>query len=151
LSKLIGDIKEGRLNIKATKTVWLQTMDVATEIAPMLYRMPWTIVEAPTGIEFIISDSPIVKVRTDPKIPPLFSVGWLSPSAESTFPLNPNICLVIRPDGKEGRISGEEEWCHDVNRRTLSQAQRFVVSSHRNSRLDELVAAEVIRRTQGKK
>jgi Protein of unknown function (DUF4238) len=138
LSKLIEAWKSGGIKIEATKTVWLQAAPVAIEIAAMLTRMPWTVLEAPDGVEFLTSDTPIVKVVTDPTVPPMLAGGWLSPSAESTFALDPHHVLAIKPDGKEGRFGVRKSWCKDVNARLISQARRFVVSSSRDDYVEPI-------------
>ena len=138
LSKLIEAWKSGGLKVEATKTAWLQAASVAPEIAAMLTRMPWTVLEAPIGVEFLTSDTPIVKVVTDPTVPPMLAGGWLSPSAESTFALDPQRILAIKPDGKEGRFGVRKSWCKDVNTRLISQARRFVVSSSRDDYVERI-------------
>lgn len=128
LGRLVEGVKSGGIKIEATKMAWLQSAAIASEIASMLESMPWTVVEAPSGVEFLTSDSPIVKVVTDPTVPNHFSGGWLSPAAESTFALDPSHMLVIKPDGTEGRFGVRKAWCKDVNSRLISHARRFVVS-----------------------
>lgn len=128
LEKMIEGIKGGGIKVEATKVAWLQSTSNAHEIAKMLYRMPWMVAEAPPGFEFFTSDAPIAKVLTNPAVPRRYAGGWISPSAESTFALDTTRCLVIRPDGKEGRVTGPKEWCEDVNSRLVGQARRFVVS-----------------------
>lgn len=133
LSRMIEGIQSGGFSVEATKAAWFQSMLIANEIAQMLHRMPWTVVEASRDIEFVTSDAPIAKVLTDRSVPTMFAGGWLSPSAESTFVLDPKCCLVIRPDGKEGRIAGPKAWCKNVNTRLIWQANRFVVSRAREA------------------
>ena len=138
LAKLTNAVKTGGIAVQATKVPWLASAAVPTEIASMLTRMPWAVVEAPDRMEFITSDSPVVKVLTDRKVPPMLAGGWLSPSAESTIALDPWRVLVIRPDGKEGRFGISKLWCKDVNRRTVRQARRFVVSFSRDSYIEKI-------------
>ncbi|HEU4561312.1 MAG TPA: DUF4238 domain-containing protein [Longimicrobium sp.] len=133
LTRMIEGIESGGLSVEATKAAWFQSMHVASETAQMLYRMPWTVVEASRDVEFVTSDAPIAKVLTDRSVPPMYAGGWLSPSAESTFVLDPRCCLVIRPDGTEGRIAGPKAWCKNVNTRLIWQANRFVVSRARET------------------
>ena len=130
--------KSGGIEVEATKAAWLSSASIPTKIAEMLYRMPWTVVVAPDGVEFLTSDTPIVKVVTDPKVPQMFAGGWLSPSAESTFALDPHHVLVIKPSGAEGRVSARRAWCKDVNTRLISQARRFVVSRSRDDYVERV-------------
>ena len=133
LASLVESIRSGRLRAQATKIPWLQSSTIAFEIADLVCKMPWSVVEAPKGFEFVISDSPVTKVLTDPSIQGMMGVGWISPSAESTFALDPAHCLAILRDGKEQRLKGDKEWCKDVNIRMVRQAKRFVVSRSRSS------------------
>ncbi len=122
-------IKDGRFQLRATKVSWLQTLfEVVRGTAPLIAKLPWLVVEAPSGFEFLTSDSPIVRVLTDRSVPNLCASGWLSPSAETTLVLDPEHVLVIAPEGREGRQLGRPGWCEDVNRRTLEQAYRYVFS-----------------------
>lgn len=138
LAKMIEGVKAGGIKIEATKAAWLSAATVANEIAEMLNRMPWTVLDAPAGVEFLTSDAPIVKVLTDPNVPRMYAGGWLSPSAESTFALDPSHTLAIAPDGNEGRFGIRRAWCKDVNTRVVSQARRFVVSRSRDGYIEVL-------------
>jgi Protein of unknown function (DUF4238) len=146
LGRLVEGVKSGGIKIEATKVAWLQSASIVTEIATMLDNMPWTVLEAPSGVEFLTSDSPIVKVVTDPTVPRHLAGGWLSPAAESTFALDPSHMLAIRPDGKEGRFGIRKAWCDDVNRRLISHARRFVVSRSPDSYV-EIIAKKTRRRS----
>ena len=153
LDKLIEGVKLGAIKVEGTKAAWLDMAAAAAEIAEMLLQMPWSVIAAPKGIEFLTSDSPIVKVITDRRVPRFFGGGWLSPSAESTFALDPSHILVIRPDGNEGRFGVRRVWGRNVNSRLVSHARRFVVSRSRDSYVDnlakrraELLAARVEKR-----
>lgn len=127
----------GGVAVEATKIAWLHASKNCFEIALMLDRMPWLIAEAPDGVEFLTSDTPIVKILTDRNVPPMYAGGWLSPSAESTFALDPHHILVIRPDGKEGRVQAPRRWCKDVNSRLVANARRFVVSRSRDDYVEK--------------
>lgn len=138
LEKMVAGIKENQILVEPTKIAWLRGMSVASEIADLVFRMPWTVVGAPPRFEFLTSDAPIVKVVTDHRVPQMFAGGWLSPSAETTFALDPETCVVIKPDGTEGRIQGKKRWCKDVNRRLVLQAKGFVFSRSRDSYVEKL-------------
>jgi hypothetical protein len=135
---MVQAVKEGGIDVQATKIPWLSSMTIATEIADLIYRLPWTLIDAPRGVEFLTSDAPLVKVLTDRAVPSFFAGGWLSPSAETTFALSPSTCLAIRPDGIEARIEGKKRWCRDLNKRVVAQANRFVVSRSRDSYVEKL-------------
>ncbi len=147
LDTLIAGVQRGGIKVEATKAAWLGSSLIVSEIAEMLSRMPWAVLEAPTNIEFLTSDAPIVKVLTDRTVPRVFAGGWLSPSAESTFALDPSTILVIRPDGKEGRSKAQVAWCEDVNNRLVANARRFVISRSRDQYIQEISAQLAERRS----
>jgi len=125
-------IKDGRLQLRATKVSWLHSLfEVVRGTAPLIAKLPWLVVEAPPGFEFLTSDCPVVKVLTDRSVRDLYAGGWLSPSAEATLVLDPEHVLLITPEGGEGRQLGRPGWCEDVNRRTLEQAYRYVFGRSR--------------------
>jgi hypothetical protein len=139
LTRMTELVLSGGIKVEATKMAWLETtLANAGEMAGMLYRMPWFVVEAHSQIEFLTSDAPIVKVLTDRTVPREFAGGWLSPSAEATFALDPKHCLVIRPDGKQGRGRASKLWCKDVNSRLVRQAHRFVASRSRDTYVEAI-------------
>lgn len=140
LAHLSEAVRTGGIRVEATKMAWLQATLGTGEIAEMLFRLPWFVVEAYPGVEFLTSDAPIVKVLTDRSVPRQFAGGWLSPSSEATFALDPLRCLVIRPDGKEGRGRVSKLWCKNVNSRLVSQAKRFVGSSSRDGYVESIGA-----------
>lgn len=146
LTKMTEAWNSGGVAVEATKIAWLKSSKISTDTAKMLYKMPWLIAEAPDGVEFLTSDTPVVKVLTDRRVPDRFAGGWLSPSAESTFALDPRTILIIRPDGNEGRIEAPRPWCKDVNSRLIAQSRRFVVSRSRDDYVEK-VAKKLASRT----
>lgn len=131
IQTIVKLVQDGSIRSKATKIPWFQAMGVATRTARIIDALPWTVTRAPDNVEFVTSDVPVVNVLTDPSVPRQFEGGWLSPSAESTFPLDPRTCLAIVPGGKEEVSDVTEKWCIDVNRRTAHRARRFLVSQQR--------------------
>lgn len=150
LDKLIEAVNLGAIKVEGTKAAWLDMAAAAAEIAELLIQLPWTVIAAPNGVEFLTSDSPIVKVITDRRVPRFLGGGWLSPSAESTFALDPSHALVIRLDGKEGRLAGERRWAKNVNSRLVSHARRFVVSRSRDGYVDGLAKRRAKHRAKAK-
>lgn len=99
------------------------------KIAEFAYGFEWRVLEAPVGEVFITSDTPLVRVATEPPPARWMGVGWFTPSMEATFPLSPAACLLVslhRPTGRE-QITAER--VREVNRRTAAFAEREVYSS----------------------
>jgi hypothetical protein len=131
VQEMCKSVIAGNLEVQPTKVSWLNVLVSAGDLAPTIASLPWLVVEASMDIEFITCDKPLVKVLTDRNVPSDFCGGWLSPSSETTFALDPKHTLVIRPDGYEGRARAKQVWCNDVNSRTIRQARRFVFSKNR--------------------
>src|SRR5262249_53901172 len=88
LARLVAYVKNGEMTVKVNKIPWLAAGEVPTDIARLLANMPWTVLEAPSGFEFLTSDCPITKVVTDPSVPPMLRGGWVTRSAECTLALD---------------------------------------------------------------
>ena len=122
---------KGDYEIKVHKAAWLALFGVASDTAPVIAGLHWMVAET-VDYEVVVTDAPVVKVPTDKKIHGMFTGGWLSPSAESTFPLDPHHVLVIGPDGPDGRrTEAPRKWARDVNTCSVRQANRFVYSRSR--------------------
>ena len=101
VKKIAGFMARGEYEVNVHKTQWLSLLGVAVDIAPMIAGLPWTVME--TGeYEIVTTDAPVVKILTDKLVPRKFAGGWLSPSAEATFALDPCHVLVISQDASEG-------------------------------------------------
>lgn len=136
--ELITRYQAGDVELSPTKTTWLSILDVAYTTAPIISALTWTLVDAPRDFEFITSDAPVVKVLTDPNVPAIYGVGWISPSAEVTFALDPKHALLIKAGGSGTRGIGKPAWCRDVNARTVRQCNRFVYSHRREPFVPEI-------------
>ncbi len=89
----------------------------------------WTLLRVPAGAQFIVSDTPIAVI--DLELHAQLGRGYASsPAAETTFPLDPALCLLLRPD-----VSGELPWVEreatraevdDINLRSYAWAQHSI-------------------------
>lgn len=133
IKKIAGFMARGEYEVNVHKTQWLSLLGVAVDIAPMIAGLPWTVME--TGeYEIVTTDAPVVKILTDKRVPRKFAGGWLSPSAEATFALDPCHVLVISQDASEGlRREAPPRWARNVNTRSVGQANRFVYSRSREA------------------
>lgn len=105
-------------------------VQLAPDVAKLVYDCSWRLLEAPTNSAFITSDSPLVKVATK-RLPPPWNMGtgWHTPWMEATLPLSPSRCLLMslhHPEGIE-RISAQQ--LQDINWRTAAHAHEGIYSS----------------------
>ncbi len=91
----------------------------------LISEMNWTLLEAPVGQRFILSDDPLV--RLDP-LNPGGPDGWRSSTTdEATMPLDPHYCLRLRqpPLAQNTRNITAEEVL-DINLRTYAGAREAI-------------------------
>lgn len=86
-------------------------------------KMTWTALCPSAGEQYILSDHPVHIV--DLEAPPGEGVGYLSsPTVELTFPIDPALCLLLRPGPPEwSKVNVEPEDVRDINLRTYASAQ----------------------------
>lgn len=104
-------------------------------MVPHLVRIPSVVMVAPKGTSFITSDTPCVwfDKAEDERPRSGYSGGLLSPSLEITMPLSPRQTLVF---ANRLRVTGywsglRQRGVEDLNNRTLSRAEEFVVRNTR--------------------
>jgi hypothetical protein len=81
----------------------------ADAIYSELTKMYWCLCTAPAGIHFITCDSPVV-VRFKKGD----GVGFGHPTAEVTFPISPNVCIVLTRYNKYKALSVDSEFVKKV-------------------------------------
>jgi Protein of unknown function (DUF4238) len=92
----------------------------------------WTLLRAPAGASFVIGDTPIALV--DVTIHPELGLGYgTSPATETTFPLDPFLCLHLQLDSGGAGPWVEREATRaeveDVNLRSYAWAQHSIYGS----------------------
>lgn len=93
----------------------------APDLIPLIGEMNWTLLEAPVGQSFILSDDPLV--RLDPLNPDGPAAWRSSPNVEATMPLDPRYCLRLRqppPRQSSSVIAADEVF--ETNLRTYAAA-----------------------------
>lgn len=107
---------------------------VVTSVGPMLFEIPWMVLEAQVDPGFITSDAPCVWFDpADFQTPRPFAAGGLaSPTIEVTLPLSPRQMIMFT---NRLKVSGSylpvaDEWAIDqLNRRTRAAAHKDFVAS----------------------
>lgn len=100
-------------------------LKLATDVAPMLFRTRWRILEAPEGSQFLTSDAPFVMVTTDRDVPRFYGVGLATPGMEAIFPLSPTKLLLMSLHHPEGTEVISPERVAEANRRILTHADQL--------------------------
>ncbi len=98
-------------------------------LCALFMRMNWRLLRAPSGVEFVTSDDPVVLAGPAGDSDP-FKSGRL----EVTLPLDPQHCLLLtweRP-ATDVVASCSRQWAEDVVRRTAVGADREVYAAHKN-------------------
>jgi Protein of unknown function (DUF4238) len=100
----------------------------APDLIPLIGEMNWTLLEAPVGQSFILSDDPLVRLDT---LNPDGPAGWRSSSTvEATMPLDPHYCLRLRqqpPLAQSAHVITADEVL-DINLRTYASALDAIFS-----------------------
>jgi hypothetical protein len=97
----------------------------APDLIPLIGEMNWTLLKAPGGQSFILSDDPLVRLD---QLNPDGPAGWRSsPTVEATMPLDPQYCLRLRqpPPTQSTHIITAEEVL-DINLRTYAGAREAI-------------------------
>lgn len=128
-----------------------KTVEVAASYQwlDMMFRMMWRLtnllgkmylVFCVTGENepFLTSDNPVALYDPTPPKPGVVGFGS-SPNAEVTFPISRSTCLLYRWRGGEGIARLKPIAAREVNRRTVSQAYRYIYAPQCSIRLRKLV------------
>jgi hypothetical protein len=126
IRQMAESLESGELILSASSDQEILGMFVpAPYLIPLIGEMNWTLLEAPSGQSFIISDDPLV--RLDP-LNPDGPAGWRSSSTvEATMPLDPHYCLRLRqpPLAQSSQVITADEVL-DINLRTYAAAREAI-------------------------
>jgi hypothetical protein len=140
-AKLANDFRNlSGLNLKLAKPLALSGIAHAGKIAKLFLAMNWAVVWPMRGY-FITCDCPIFHA-TDPKTyhPIYGDGGFVNPTVEITFPINPNVMLLMHWRdglGSRGEMSGED--VKRENRKRAFNAERQVYAHVAHDGVSRLV------------
>ena len=134
----LGPQKEG-LSIKQVEKLvaepikeMLETM--ISSLAPMLAKLDCIIFTTNHEIGFLTSDAPCV--WSDPeayKRPPFYQAPALMwESIEITFPISPNLCVLLNRQSLNGYRPANKFQLSEINRRTIRRCGEYYVSNKEN-------------------
>jgi hypothetical protein len=115
--------------------------------------MNWIICDAPAQSHFATSDAPVcVYLPTGPG-KAIFGGGFGRADVQISFPISPKVLLFL--DWQHGRerhfrVSVNDSFVYEMNKRTAWNAERFVVSSIRDSVMHGLVEQACVTVSQPK-
>ena len=93
--KMVHAVMNGRIKAHTNKALDIQTIFAhANPLGVWLEHCQWTILVAPTGSNFILSDNPFVSVPPEEKKSE--SLGYAAQGVTSYFPLTRNLCLMAQ-------------------------------------------------------
>ena len=149
--RLIAELRSG-----ATRVIHhpLATMGAAgigvNHAAPIVAEMPRMVMEAPAGVEFVISDNPVSLYS--PQTPSFMGAGYLTADVEVTMPLSTRRMLLFSHfDCFQGQCCLTEPAVDHFNSRTWMAAGDYVFASSKEAlqRVAELFDPETRRRPGG--
>ena len=109
------------------------------EIASFLVSMNWRLMRTTEEMNFITSDCPVCPFVIEGHSAKFGSL-WDHPSVEVTFPLSPQVCLVLFRDSSFlGTLSNGAD-VREVNRRIAVMAERFVFASEKSEAVQQVVS-----------
>ncbi|MGT2443061.1 DUF4238 domain-containing protein [Ensifer adhaerens] len=99
---------DSRIKIEENGTIVLaredtvKCLNIAEHLAPVVANMDWTLLRAPEGKRFILSDSPVQVFEERSSLPEHTGPGYWRPNSKVSFPLTPSVCLVATHAGVRG-------------------------------------------------
>jgi hypothetical protein len=135
------------------KAALIDCIKMASTLAELLYRMNWIICDAPANSHFVTSDAPVcVYLPTGPGRAVL-GAGFGHPEVQISFPVSPKVLLLL--DWQHGRerhyrVRAKERFTHEMNKRMAWNAERFLVSSIRDPRVQTLLERAKVTASQPK-
>ncbi len=143
LRKYIAALDRGDLRLVPPKEHWLWSfLKVAYHMAPMVAALPWRLVRAPEGVEFVTCDAPVVSVTRAPgQLEYSLGGGWANPTSETVFAVSPKHVLVVGRNAEDDPLIGTAKWCVAVRDRTIRNADRFVFARSADTQVGEVLAS----------
>jgi hypothetical protein len=125
--------------MEVSKEATFMALGASDKLTPILDKMKWSLVAARSGY-FITSDNPLVR-EVDPKtVHPIYGDhGFMNKTAEITFPLSPEILLLMTwqqeaPD----HLDFEEEHVDFVNVVRAGHSDRFLFGPKKDDNIAAL-------------
>jgi hypothetical protein len=94
--------------VLAGRSLWLWEVKRAVRVhVKYLHKLNWTILRPPVGMEWLTSDSPVVRMNFNSPSDFNFGGGWGSPGTDIFMPLDPNHLLYTQVGGRRPQTKYE--------------------------------------------
>ena len=128
-----GMLDPDRFGFVVNKAWTLNALRVHDALAPVFYRMNWTILNAKSPHYFVTGDNPVVKLLPDRFSKSFYGGGYADKRIEVTLPLSPERCLVTHWNNElpsESDITPAA--VKDLNRVRAMHAERFLFADRQD-------------------
>lgn len=124
------ELESMREKSKVGKAMMKENMGIITDLALVIAKMSWVILDAPYGVFFITSDCPVCLTNLNGS---QFRVGWGNHDAVGTLPLSASRYLVLysSPSGKWDYSKVSAEAVEALNERAIDFAKYAIYSPER--------------------
>jgi Protein of unknown function (DUF4238) len=130
--RMLGDITDGRITLGNPKEVALDLMlEHVGDSAQFIFQLEWWLLESTAG-DFVTSDRGLAMHDPTPPYPFSGHAILSSPNAQTTIPLDPRRCLLMRPPRDHDPTGGvavhqvAADRVAELNLRTYGFASRYI-------------------------
>lgn len=127
------ELESMREKSKAGKAMMKENMSIIVDLAPVIAKMNWFIIDAPAGTFFITSDRPVYLTNRDGS---RLYAGWGNTNALGSLPLSPSRYLILSylfPSDTWAYKQASIEEAEFLNTRTIASAGYAIYSPERYS------------------
>ena len=94
-------------------------------------QMNWCLYRAPSNIQFITSDSPVVPFIRYRDGSATIGTGYGMKDVEVSIPISPHLCIIMSHKPRQKYIAASKKFVLKVNRRTAWNGEIFLISSNK--------------------
>jgi hypothetical protein len=149
--RLIAELRTGRAKVVHQPLATMGAAGIGVDrAAPIVAQMPRMVIDAPPGLEFVVSDNPVSLYSA--ATPPYMGVGYLTADVEVTMPLSRGRLLLFSHEPwYRGHCCVTEPFVDHFNSRTWLAAGEYVFASSKEvlARVARLFDPETRRRRGG--
>jgi uncharacterized protein DUF4238 len=117
----------------------IDSFRLAERIAAELFYMNWCLCYAPTRTFFVTSDTPLCIFARTSRDKALLGAGVGLPNAIVTFPISPNVCLLLDRRHTNARMAVGKQFVRAANHRMVANAERLIISAYTSETIANLV------------
>lgn len=117
----------------------IDSFHLAERVAAELFAMNWCLCYAPTRTFFVTSDTPLCIFARTSRDKALLGAGVGLPNVVVTFPISPNVCLLLDRRHTNGRMAVGKQFVRAANNRMVANAERLLISAYKNDTIAALV------------